>query len=1653
MAEFKDIKFKDQITEYSTLKAGLKRSDLNGNIKLQSIFDAIDKANKNGIKDGVLDENEIENFMQKVVEFAKGGRDKNLSSKEANKLLQALGLTNLDETNLFNLLNTLSNQSKNIKQTTKNTQNNSIIIEYTDGHTEEIFQDGSKIITIKNGNKTDVTKEDKDGKVISKTETTLENGVEIVVEYESETPKSKTVTNTNNNTISSYAFKDGEETLIKEENTQTGDVTTYQDEIKTITKQDGTVIVEQDGRTTTTSPDGNTITANSENGTVTTVKNPEENSETITITDNDGTTTVLNKKDGKNISQTVTKNGQTYSVEYDGNGNTKGVVVQNGESPAAIAKKFGCKLEDLIAANHDVIKGKAPNQYFLVGSEIVIPGEMDAEKFTKINAGRQTKDQAIGKYTQFVQAQQAQIKAEDEELAERKNYRRIFIEQKWNTFEECAIAYYKREGVTKPTKRQIELRVKELQKLNPNLKDGKIKGKKIIATFSPETDAQIGAGQQKRESARMEKKQKVETAAGKNLAKTMHDAIDGLSWGGGLSKREFTNALNKVNSNNVIGILKQYNELSPDETLIEAIFDETGSSLEDRKNAVQKIINSLIQRAEKANVSDERQKQAIEACKQELKSYWSMGIGYCQTSKLDGLINNLIGTIDAAEALTNEEKNRMGGNGIDDTINLMNTQVSENTSALNAQLAEDGWCADLYEGLKWCVGSDNLDENVKADLKEYQGYIAELQKAEQTGGEAGFKAKFKEIFGVDYNPNWVKGYNKLQSNFAMAQGLTIQKEGFYAEFGSCINGQADYSSMRTKYGQYLQQLAQAEGQNIDANNAVDKIIANQLQKQGLDINTATDTQKRQALKTVITNTYNAINAELNKYTQGRSLANMEKQLKNAGSAVFGNKNDIAFRVNDYISSQKQGGAAVNMGVKAVGAIAIGIATGGAGFAALATASLATAVVSASVDLTDRASSDVGLKEGEVKNILKNATIDGVSVFAGGVVGKYAAMFKNANSFVQAGGKLSMMVTGDVATGAATEYLQTGTITLEGVTFQAIFSAAGNLVSLKQLAKVDTPTPKQQTNPQEVVLGRISNNKTASSVGKLSDVNFQSLKEEIQNKLKNITNEADLNALSKQLDVIQNREQRRALQKLIEQKRASLKSKPTHKQEPAPTPDPVPASEPTPNNSTARKVKQAQELKQVYSDLENKINSLTSLTKEDYTKLKTLITTQMAEAKDDMNVLLQKLDNKMEELKQMVVPEVPSKPVVTNPSTLSEYYPTPSAEPVKFKASIFKTKEVKTASDVRQYLTSFDHKVSNTHIEEMVKLFEANPKRFNRIANSGLFDLINSGYMDKTTYERLFAIVTINENTFLSNRVLGEISLVKAQLKQGIKPSLVKTIPNNAPADYISKNIRVGEVFERDNLLWVRNGENDFTQINMKKDTFDKIFPPIKSSSFNQGSIGDCWLVSAIDNMMDYPQGRATIFSMFEQVGDDIIVKIPGAKTPVKFPNGVVLDAAGRQIRGASGIQMIEQAYMNHALAINRTGFSPEELANLTDISKQMDILEYGKAIEGWETLLNKPGKSIFDVASAEDIIRTNALGTDKMIGISLNKGTPIPGKRETLIDESKHLFAHHAYALKSFDPTTNMCYLTNPWNAAMIIEIPLDDILKHFKRLDIISFQ
>ena len=162
-------------------------------------------------------------------------------------------------------------------------------------------------------------------------------------------------------------------------------------------------------------------------------------------------------------------------------------------------------------------------------------------------------------------------------------------------------------------------------------------------------------------------------------------------------------------------------------------------------------------------------------------------------------------------------------------------------------------------------------------------------------------------------------------------------------------------------------------------------------------------------------------------------------------------------------------------------------------------------------------------------------------------------------------------------------------------------------------------------------------------------------------------------------------------------------------------------------------------------------------------------------------------------------------------------------------------------------------------------------------------------------------------------------------------------------------------------------------IKLSREKFLELFDYNGLYQTYQGNIGDCWLVSAINGMMESPNGRAKIYQMFEQEGNDILVKMSGLKQKnllqelfssskvkpddyceytIRFKDGLIYDGEKTQgLRGAAALQMIEQAFALQRLG--RNSFVHKQLnenniteyAQFTNIDKVLVACDGGDQIE------------------------------------------------------------------------------------------------------------
>lgn len=405
-----------------SLKGGVKREAAE-KAGFGNIFDAFDDGN------GVLTDNEINTLKQGITDSAKHGKDSIFSQNEAEEYIQKFNqnaqansqktLKDVNAQKLFDFLKFVEQQAQSVISSSVDSDNNAVTKyknELGQEVTEIIHQDTktTEQVVVANG-KEIRTFLNAEGKKEKEIETNQQTGAVMTTIYGSDgkTIKTKTVEEkSGKKTVTEYQTADGEQeakpvkatitngTTVEEQTLVNGELkTTHRIENKGKSNQkDIEIKYNENGRTETVTENGQTYTVEyigsnrvitKKNGTTQDVTTENGQKKEVITTENssDTTTNIYNLSD-KKLSQTKVIKGKEYSVTYDGNGNTTGIVVQYGENAEKIAKKFGITKEALLKAN-----GKNEGEDFKAGDTIIIPKELEADD--KNLKGRKSSADAI----------------------------------------------------------------------------------------------------------------------------------------------------------------------------------------------------------------------------------------------------------------------------------------------------------------------------------------------------------------------------------------------------------------------------------------------------------------------------------------------------------------------------------------------------------------------------------------------------------------------------------------------------------------------------------------------------------------------------------------------------------------------------------------------------------------------------------------------------------------------------------------------------------------------------------------------------------------------------------------------------------------------------------------------------------------------------------------------------------------------------------------------------------------------------------------------------------------------------------------------------------------------------------------------------------
>lgn len=463
--------------------------------------------------------------------------------------------------------------------------------------------------------------------------------------------------------------------------------------------------------------------------------------------------------------------------------------------------------------------------------------------------------------------------------------------------------------------------------------------------------------------------------------------------------------------------------------MMEAIWDEKSSktldsSKDPRKTAINGITSKLLQRAKSVGVDASH----IANFQKEMSKYNNDKEGASE------VMYGLMQAIENREAMSKADikaaQSRTPHQQKVATVTLLNAQVRGARKDLQTQLDHDGWAGKTVDWMSGAWNSKNRESAVKADLNTAQHQANELAR---TKTDAEFKAKFKETYGVEFDPVQVAGYQKKSAQYKKASAHYSVETSFNSKMKTLMSSttlreESHYQAYPNGGGQVVTTATKEQVYNRELNHFANFIgmgnskaglqqINAEMKKAGINPKTASMDKKYEFLSKRAKSCSTLLHQQTMRATGGKSFRQVKSEYESSYTATFGTKNNVARRVRDYNASQETGAYVLKQGIKTAGAVVIGIATGGTAVPLLAAAAGSTAL-SITVDASDRASSKDGLSMQEFTQIAGNATIDGVTTVLSGGASKAIG-----NLGLNRAATYALRTASDTAIDAGSEYIK------------------------------------------------------------------------------------------------------------------------------------------------------------------------------------------------------------------------------------------------------------------------------------------------------------------------------------------------------------------------------------------------------------------------------------------------------------------------------------------------------------------------------------------------------------------------------------------------------------------------------------------------------
>ncbi len=254
----------------------------------------------------------------------------------------------------------------------------------------------------------------------------------------------------------------------------------------------------------------------------------------------------------------------------------------------------------------------------------------------------------------------------------------------------------------------------------------------------------------------------------------------------------------------------------------------------------------------------------------------------------------------------------------------------------------------------------------------------------------------------------------------------------------------------------------------------------------------------------------------------------------------------------------------------------------------------------------------------------------------------------------------------------------------------------------------------------------------------------------------------------------------------------------------------------------------------------------------------------------------------------------------------------------------------------------------------------------------LLSLVEKGIAGKHLFEYIPAKGKINP------AVEDDLHKLYQAYDMGITP-IDMFVPSFKSADEAIKGknslnleVKQGDVFqvEGEDFIRIKTSDTESEKLNISRDTYFKLFPPIERYGSTQNAIGNCWELTGINSVLCENDTRASVLRLFREEGDDIVINFPNSNyEEIRFKNGELPKTADERFhsQGALGVKMLEYAHGREIQSewIERAYKKFDNLILNANDESRRDFLQK-KLVEFTEFIENNQGNVTLNLSNGID---------------------------------------------------------------------------------------